>query len=190
MPSVAILIQPAAKWPVIVAIDAMPGMNVMQHWPDYPEITGVICDGVPLLTVNQQGVFAAVISMAGSAPDKRDPHELMLDLLDNPDAADAALALRDLDPNAYGMFMLAIGDNRDCYVASNWQDSLQIDTLGPGRSILGRSELILPMGLQPGDDLWEEAYQIRLALPGIDLFGTSPLWQPNLNPCIVSTGSP
>jgi hypothetical protein len=177
---VAILIQPDADWPVIVATDTVPGASVGRHWPDYPEVTGLAVGGVPLLAVNRQGVFAAVVPI-GEKAGKRDPHELVLDLLDNPDAADAAQALRDLDPLAYGLFTLVVGDNRDCYVAGNWQEGrMQVDTLGPGCTTLGPGDWILPEGLQPVGTDWKISDRTMMALPGITLFGTAVLWKASL----------
>ncbi len=179
MQNVAILIQPELDWPGIVAVDAVPGSKVARHWPDYPEVTGLgAAEGMPLLAVNEQGVFAAVVSSGTPVNGKRDSHELVLDLLDNPDAADAAQALHDLAPHAYEPFTLLFGDNRDCYVARNWQaGGMQIDALPPGCTSLGVTSLHLSDGLQPGSTEWLMAEGVLFSIPGLALFATHPVWR-------------
>ena len=109
---------------------------------------------------------------------KRNPFELVLDMLDHPDAADAAQVLRDLDPQAYRPFTLAVGDNRDCYFASNWiAGDMQVDSLPAGVATLGAGNLDIPAGLQPMDQAWRHLDAIVLALPGLKLFGREPCWK-------------
>src|SRR5690606_35107376 len=69
----------------------------------------------------------------GPAPGKRSRGELVLEALDHPNAADAAEALADLDPQAYRPFNLVIADNRDAYwltlrasVPGAWVDAQKI----------------------------------------------------------------
>jgi hypothetical protein len=70
------------------------------------------------LGVNDDGVVAAVLNRVGSlgpAAGKRSRGELVLEALDHADAAAAAAALVDLDPDAYRPFNLLIADARDAF---------------------------------------------------------------------------
>jgi hypothetical protein len=70
------------------------------------------------LGVNEYGVVAAVLNRVGTlgpAAGKRSRGELVLEALDHADAATAARALTDLDPNAYRPFNLVIADARDAF---------------------------------------------------------------------------
>jgi hypothetical protein len=70
------------------------------------------------LGVNDDGVVAAVLNRVGSlgpAAGKRSRGELVLEALDHADAAAAAAALIDLDPDSYRPFNLLIADARDAF---------------------------------------------------------------------------
>ena len=111
MCTLVILRRPGHRWPVLIGAnrDEMidraskpPG----RHWPDRPElVAGLdILAGGSWLGVNDWGVAAAVLNRHGSlgpAPDRRSRGELVLEALDHADAAAAARALVDLDPEAY-----------------------------------------------------------------------------------------
>ena len=123
MCTLVILRRPGHRWPVLIGAnrDEMidraskpPG----RHWPDRPElVAGLdILAGGSWLGVNDWGVAAAVLNRHGSlgpAPDRRSRGELVLEALDHADAAAAARALVDLDPEAYRTFNLIIADDRD-----------------------------------------------------------------------------
>jgi hypothetical protein len=70
------------------------------------------------LGINDHGVVAGVLNRTGTlGPEagKRSRGELVLEALDHADAAAAAQALSDLDPDAYRPFNLVIADNRDAF---------------------------------------------------------------------------
>ena len=70
------------------------------------------------LGINDHGVVAGVLNRAGTlgpAAGKRSRGELVLEALDHADAAAAAQALGDLDPDAYRPFNLVIADDRDAF---------------------------------------------------------------------------
>jgi hypothetical protein len=70
------------------------------------------------LGVNDHGVVAGVLNRTGTlgpAAGKRSRGELVLEALDHADAAAAAQALTDLDPDAYRPFNLVIADHRDAF---------------------------------------------------------------------------
>src|SRR5882672_489755 len=120
MCTLVILRRPGHRWPVLIGAnrDEMidraskpPG----RHWPDRPELVAGrdILAGGSWLGVNDWGVVAAVLNRHGSlgpAPDRRSRGELVLEALDHADAAAAARALADLDPEAYRTFNLIIAD--------------------------------------------------------------------------------
>jgi uncharacterized protein with NRDE domain len=123
MCTLVILRRPGHRWPVLIGAnrDEMidraskpPG----RHWPDRPELVAGrdILAGGSWLGINDWGVAAAVLNRHGSlgpAPDRRSRGELVLEALDHADAAAAARALVDLDPEAYRTFNLIIADERD-----------------------------------------------------------------------------
>jgi hypothetical protein len=120
MCTLVILRRPGHRWPVLIGAnrDEMidraskpPG----RHWPDRPELVAGrdILAGGSWLGINDWGVAAAVLNRHGSlgpAPDRRSRGELVLEALDHADAAAAARALADLDPEAYRTFNLIIAD--------------------------------------------------------------------------------
>jgi hypothetical protein len=70
------------------------------------------------LGINDDGVVAAVLNRVGSlgpAAGKRSRGELVLEALDHADAAAAAAAMVDLDPDAYRPFNLLLADSRDAF---------------------------------------------------------------------------
>jgi Transport and Golgi organisation 2 len=123
MCTLVILRRPGHRWPVLIGAnrDEMidraskpPG----RHWPDRPELVAGrdILAGGSWLGINDWGVAAAVLNRHGSlgpAPDRRSRGELVLEALDHADAAAAARALADLDPEAYRTFNLIIADDSD-----------------------------------------------------------------------------
>jgi hypothetical protein len=91
-----------------------------RHWPDRPDvIAGLdVRAGGSWLGVNDDGVIAAVLNRVGTlgpAIGKRSRGELVLEALDHADAAAAAAALVDLDPDAYRPFNLLVADARDAF---------------------------------------------------------------------------
>jgi len=120
MCTLVILRRPGHRWPVLIGAnrDEMidrPSKPPGRHWADRPElVAGLdVFAGGSWLGVNDWGVAAAVLNRHGSLGPvlgKRSRGELVLEALDHADAAAAAEALSDLDPEAYRTFNLIIVD--------------------------------------------------------------------------------
>jgi Uncharacterized conserved protein len=123
MCSVILLRRPDATWPLIVAanrdeMEGRPWLPPGRHWPDRPNVVAGLDElaGGSWMGLNDEGVVAAVLNRMGTlGPEagKRSRGELVLEALDHADAADAALALAQLDTRAYRPFNLLVADNRD-----------------------------------------------------------------------------
>ena len=97
-----------------------PARPPARHWPDRAEVVAGldVQAGGSWLGINDHGVVAGVLNRTGTlgpAAGKRSRGELVLEALDHADAAAAAHALSDLDPDAYRPFNLVIADNRDAF---------------------------------------------------------------------------
>jgi hypothetical protein len=97
-----------------------PALPPGRHWPERAEVVAGLDlqAGGSWLGVNDHGVVAGVLNRPGTlgpAAGKRSRGELVLEALDHADAAAAAQALRDLDPDAYQPFNLVVADNRDAF---------------------------------------------------------------------------
>ncbi len=129
MCSIVLLFRPGHDWPVLIGAnrDEMrdrPWRAPGRHWADRPEVVAGIdlLAGGSWLGINAHGVVAAAlnrVSTLGPAPGFRSRGELVLEALDHPDAAAAALALADLAPTAYRPFNMVIADNRDAWWLRN-----------------------------------------------------------------------
>lgn len=91
-----------------------------RHWPDRADVVAGLDElaGGTWMGLNDSGVAACILNRHGAlgpAPGKRSRGELVLDVLDHANAADAAAALADLDPLAYRPFNLVIADNTSAY---------------------------------------------------------------------------
>jgi Transport and Golgi organisation 2 len=125
MCTVVLLRRPQASWPLLLAanrdeLQSRPWRPPARHWPDRPEVVAGldVQAGGSWLGVNDDGVVAAVLNRVGSlgpAAGKRSRGELVLEALDHADAAAAATALIDLDPDSYRPFNLLIADARDAF---------------------------------------------------------------------------
>jgi uncharacterized protein with NRDE domain len=125
MCTVVLLRRPQASWPLLLAANrdelrSRPWRPPARHWPDRPDVVaGLDVEaGGSWLGVNDDGVVAAVLNRVGSlgpAAGKRSRGELVLEALDHADAAVAAKALADLDPDAYRPFNLLVADARDAF---------------------------------------------------------------------------
>ncbi|MBP2292439.1 NRDE family protein [Azospirillum rugosum] len=123
MCSVILLRRPDATWPLVVAanrdeMQGRPWKAPGRHWPDRPNVVAGLDElaGGSWMGLNDEGVVAAILNRMGTlGPEagKRSRGELVLDALDHADAADAALALSQLDTRAYRPFNLLVADNRD-----------------------------------------------------------------------------
>lgn len=117
--------RPGAPWPLVVAANRdelaeRPARPPGRHWPDRAEVVAGLDlqAGGSWLGINDHGVVAGVLNRPGTlgpAAGKRSRGELVLEALDHADAAAAAHALSDLDPDAYRPFNLVIADNRDAF---------------------------------------------------------------------------
>jgi Transport and Golgi organisation 2 len=125
MCTVVLLRRPQAPWPLLLAANrdelrSRPWRPPARHWPDRPDVVAGldVQAGGSWLGINDDGVVAAVLNRVGSlgpAAGKRSRGELVLEALDHADAAAAAKALVDLDPDAYRPFNLLIADARDAF---------------------------------------------------------------------------
>ncbi|HEX5078934.1 MAG TPA: NRDE family protein [Geminicoccaceae bacterium] len=125
MCTVVLLRRPRAPWPLLLAANrdelrSRPWRPPARHWPDRPEVVAGldVQAGGSWLGVNDDGVVAAVLNRVGSlgpAIGKRSRGELVLEALDHADAATAASALTDLNPEAYRPFNLLVADRRDAF---------------------------------------------------------------------------
>jgi hypothetical protein len=151
MCSIVLLYRPGHRWPVIIAAnrDEMqdrPWRAPGRHWGDRPEVVAGIdlLAGGSWLGINAQGVVAAALNRVntlGPAPGFRSRGELVLEALDHPDAAAAALGLADLDPAAYRPFNMLIADNRDAWWLRNLGPEegsgvVEVKPLPPGLSMI------------------------------------------------------
>lgn len=151
MCTVILLRRPGHAWPLILGAnrDEMIDRKALppaRHWPDRPDIVAGQDElaGGSWLGLNDHGVVAAVLNRVGTlgpAAGKRSRGELVLDALDYPDAAEAAEALRRLQPDAYRPFNLVVADNRDAFwIAHRGQSGLTVEALPPGISMLTARE--------------------------------------------------
>lgn len=125
MCTVVLLRRPQSAWPLLLAanrdeLKSRPWRLPARHWPDRPEVVAGldVLAGGSWLGVNDHGVVAAVLNRVGTlgpAAGKRSRGELVLEALDHAEAAAAARALSDLDPDAYRPFNLLVADARDAF---------------------------------------------------------------------------
>jgi transport and Golgi organization protein 2 len=125
MCTLVLLRRPGAAWPLVLAgnrdeLASRPARPPGRHWPDRAEVVaGLDVEaGGSWLGVNDHGVVAGVLNRTGTlgpAAGKRSRGELVLEALDHADAAAAAQALAEVDPDAYRPFNLVIADNRDAF---------------------------------------------------------------------------
>jgi Transport and Golgi organisation 2 len=125
MCTLVLMRRPGAAWPLLVAANrdelaSRPARPPGRHWPDRADVVaGLDLEaGGSWLGINDHGVVAGVLNRVGTlgpAAGKRSRGELVLEALDHPDAAAAAAALADLDPDAYRAFNLVVADARDAF---------------------------------------------------------------------------
>jgi uncharacterized protein with NRDE domain len=137
-------------WPLILAAnrDEMidrPWQAPARHWPDRPETTAGqdTLAGGTWIGINDWGVVAAILNghgALGPAEGYRSRGELPLEVLEHADAAAAAEALQDVNPNAYRPFNLVIADNRDAFCisvsATDWGARAETKQLAGGVSMV------------------------------------------------------
>ncbi len=125
MCTVVVLRRPGHAWPILIAANrdemaARPARPPGRHWPDRPDIVAGFDElaGGSWMGLNDDGVVACVLNRPGTlGPDEllRSRGELVLEALDNADAAGAETAFRDLDASAYRGFNLIVADDRDAW---------------------------------------------------------------------------
>jgi len=141
-----------AKWPLLIAanrdeLSRRPSLPPGRHWPDRPDVIAGLDQtaGGSWLGVNGFGVAAAVLNRRGTlGPEagKRSRGELVLDALDHADAAAAAGALGDIDPNAYRPFNLVIADSAEAFWLRHANDGrIRQQALPAGLSMLTAGDL-------------------------------------------------
>ncbi len=153
MCTLVILIRPGHDWPVIIGANrdektGRPWKSPAGHWPDRPGVVAGqdVLAGGTWLGVNEFGLAAGILNRKGSLGPKegfRSRGELPLEALDHADAADAAMALGDLEASSYRPFNMAIADNRDAYwlrLAEGESDGVQVSSLPPGISMITSGE--------------------------------------------------
>ncbi|HVM81039.1 MAG TPA: NRDE family protein [Stellaceae bacterium] len=125
MCTVVLLRRPQHEWPLILGANrdemaSRPWKPPARHWPDRPEaVAGLdVLAGGSWFGLNDAGVVAAMLNRHGTlgpAAGFRSRGELVLEALDHHDAAEAARALRHLEPRAYRPFNMIVADNRDAF---------------------------------------------------------------------------
>ena len=125
MCTLVILRRPGHDWPVLIAAnrDEMidrPWRPPARHWPDRAHVTAGRDElaGGTWLGINDDGLVAGILNRTGAlgpAAGKRTRGELVLDALDHADAAAAAMALADIDGEAYRPFNLVVADSEDAF---------------------------------------------------------------------------
>lgn len=149
MCTLVLLRRPDHDWPLILGTnrDEMaerPSRPPGRHWPERPEVVAGLDElsGGSWLGLNDHGVVAAVLNRRGSlgpAPGKRSRGELVLEALDHAEAAAAAWALADLDPQAYRSFNLVVADERDAFWLRNLgaaAEGIEVTPLPRGLSMI------------------------------------------------------
>jgi len=120
MCTLVLMRRPGSAWPLLVAANrdelaSRPARPPARHWPDRADVVAGldVQAGGSWLGINDYGVVAGVLNRVGTlgpAAGKRSRGELVLEALDHADAAAAAAALADLDPDAYRPFNLIVAD--------------------------------------------------------------------------------
>jgi hypothetical protein len=149
-----ILRRPGNDWPVIIGANRdemkdrswrVPG----RHWSDREDVIAGKDDlaGGTWLGMNDAGLVAGILNRRGSLGPKegyRSRGELPLEILSHVDAADAAEALKDINPNAYRPFNIVFADNRDAYwlrlAETRWGPHAEVHTIPPGISLITSSD--------------------------------------------------
>ena len=125
MCTLVLMRRPGSAWPLLVAanrdeLSSRPARPPGRHWPDRADVVAGLDlqAGGSWLGINDHGVVAGVLNRVGTlgpAAGKRSRGELVLEALDHADAAAAAAALADLDPDAYRPFNLIVADVRAAF---------------------------------------------------------------------------
>ncbi|SDG48347.1 NRDE family protein [Roseospirillum parvum] len=151
MCTVVLLVRPGHDWPLLLAgnRDEMadrPWRAPARHWPDRPHVVGGldVSGGGSWLALNDAGVVATVLNRAGTlgpAVGKRTRGELVLEALEHAEAAAAAEALADLDPDAFRPFNLVVADAVGAFLVTHRAASVEVTAVPPGLHLLTAHEL-------------------------------------------------
>jgi hypothetical protein len=125
MCTLILLRRPSSSWPLIIAAnrDELASRRARPpgwHWPDRDGVVAGldVQAGGSWLGINDYGLVAGVLNRVGTLgpiAGKRSRGELVLEALDHADAATAAAALAEIDPDAYRPFNLIVADARDAF---------------------------------------------------------------------------
>ena len=151
MCTLIILRRPGHPWPLLLAgnRDEMPDRPwdaPGRHWRDRPELVAGrdrLAAG-SWMGINDHGVSSVVMNRAkslGPDPEKRSRGELVLEALDHAEAAEAALALAQLNPDAYRPFNLFVGDWRHAFWIRNADGAIASEEIPPGLHMLTSLEM-------------------------------------------------
>jgi hypothetical protein len=151
MCTVVIARNPTDPWPLLLAgnrdeMEGRPWKPPGYHWPLAPGVIGgldELAEG-SWLALNEHGVVATVLNRTGTlgpAGGKRSRGELVIEALDHADAVAAAEALGQLDPVAYRAFNLVVADNRDAFWVRADGQSVRVEPIPEGVSMLTAGEL-------------------------------------------------
>ena len=172
MCTLVIFRRPRHRWPVLIGANRDEMVDRLskppgRHWPDRPEVIAGLdmLAGGSWLGINDWGVAAAVLNRHGSlgpSPDRRSRGELVLEALDHADAAAAAEALSDLDPEAYRTFNLIVADeSHGFWLRHAGGPGIELSPLKDGLSMIAAGDL---------DDL--ATRRLELALPAFRAWPT------------------
>ena len=154
MCTVVILRRPDHDWPLILGANRdevldRPWTPPGRNWADRANVRGGRDNlaGGTWLGVNDTGVVAAILNRRGSLGPQdgfRSRGELPLEALDHADAASAAEALNNINPEGYRPFNMVIADNRDAYwlkvTTAQWGANVELTPLPPGLSMVTASD--------------------------------------------------
>ncbi len=149
-----ILRRPGHDWPVLIATnrDEMldrPWRPPGRHWSDRADVIAGQDElaGGTWLGMNDNGVVAGILNRRGSLGPKegfRSRGELPLEALDHPDAAEAAEALEEINPDAYRPFNMVVADNKDAYwirvAETHWGVHTNVSPIPEGVSMITASD--------------------------------------------------
>jgi len=142
---------PGQPWPLLIGANrdemaSRPSRPPGRWWDDRPEVIAGLDElaGGSWLGMNDTGVVAAILNRVGTLgpqAGKRSRGELVLEALDNADAADAAQAMADLAAGAYRPFNMVIADNRDAFWIKADGGHVAVRPLAPGLHMLSAQDL-------------------------------------------------
>jgi hypothetical protein len=152
MCTVVISRRPGHDWPLILGANRDEMTNRAwrppgRHWADWPDVIAGMDEqaGGSWMGLNDFGVAAAILNRSGtlgSLAGKRSRGELVLEALDHADAATAAAALAELDPDAYRPFNLIVADNTDAFwLAHRGGAPIQVTAIPEGVSMITEGDL-------------------------------------------------